>query len=208
MQHDRLVDLQRQAKHLAKDLLLLTGGDAMVVGEVVVQADFPDRDHTGMGGELAQLPALGRVDRLTGGVRMPADGCGKPWHPLRQRHARPVVGGVVADVHHRFHADRPRVIQRLLRRETLAQVQEMRVRIDQATGSGFSIRGKRTPPSTVWVRGASLPHSRAVAQGAFRSALICVATLPAVSGRKGEIRYDVSRIASTRLYITVWSRLR
>jgi hypothetical protein len=28
-------------------------------------------------------------------------------------------------------------------------VQEVGVRIDQASGSGFSIRGKRTPPSAV-----------------------------------------------------------
>src|SRR6266550_5537865 len=180
----------------------------MVVREVIVEADFPHRDHTGMTGQLAQLAALGGVDRITGRVRMAADGCGKPRDTLCQLHARPVVGGIVADVDHGLHADRPRLLQRLLRREALAQVQEMGVRIDQATGSGFSIRGKRTPPSTVWVRGASLPHSRAVAHGAFKSALICVATLPAVSGRKGEMRYDVSRIASTRLYITVCSRLR
>ena len=119
---------------------------------------------------------------------MPADGGRKPWDPLRQLHARPVVRGVVADVYHGFHATRPRFLQRLLRREALAQVQEMGVRIDQATGSGFSIRGNRTPPSEVCVRGASLPHSRALAQGAFRSTLICAATLAAVSGRKGEIK--------------------
>src|SRR5438309_602784 len=208
VQDDRLVHLERQAKHLAKDLLLLAGGDAMVVGEVIVQPDFPYCDYTGMTGELAQLPALGGVDRISGGVWMPTDGCREPRDPLRQRHARPVVGGVVADIHHGVDTDGPRLLQRLLRRNALAQVQEMGVRIDQATGSGFSIRGKRTPPSAVWVRGASLPHSRAVVQEAFGSALICVAILVAVSGRKGEIKYDVSRIASTRLYITVCSRLR
>src|SRR6266516_344060 len=119
-----------------------------------------------------------------------------------------VVREVIVEADFTHRDDRPSLLQRLLRREALAQVQEMGVRIDQATGSGFSIRGKRTPPSTVWVRGASLPHSRAVAEGAFKSALICVATLAAVSGKNGETRYDVSRIASTRLYITVWSRLR
>src|SRR5204862_726313 len=132
----------------------------------------------------------------------------QPRNLLRQLYTLPVIRAIVADIDHGPYTRGSSVFQRLGGRQRRAQVKEVGVRIDQATGSGFSIRGKRTPPSTVWVRGASLPHSRAVAQGAFRSALICVATLPAVSGRKGEIRYDVSRIASTRLYITVCSRLR
>src|SRR5207302_4209167 len=193
---------------LAEDLLLLARRDAMVVREVIVEADFSHRDHAGVTRQLAQLAELGGVDGISGRVRMPADGRGKPWDALRQFHAGPVVRGVVADIHHGVHAGLTRLPQRLLRRDRLTQVQEMGVRIDQATGSGFSMRGKRTPPSAVCVLGASLPQSRAVSQGAFRSTLIWAAIFAAVSGRNGEMRYVVSRIASTRLYITVCSRLR
>ena len=160
----------------------------MVVGEVIVEADLPHGHHARVARELAQLAPLGGSDRITGGVWVPADGRCQPRDPLRELDTRPVVRGVVADVDHGVHAGGPRLFQRLLRREVLAQVQEMGVRIDQATGSAFSMRGKRTPPSAVCVRGASLPHSRAVAHGAFKSALICSATLAAVSGRKGEIK--------------------
>ena len=119
---------------------------------------------------------------------MPADGRSQPRNALRQFEAPPVVGGIVADVDHGFHAGLPRILEGLLWCQRITQVEEMGVRIDQATGSGFSIRGNRTPPNEVWVRGASLPHSRAVAHGVFRSALTWAATLTAVSGRNGEIK--------------------
>ena len=119
---------------------------------------------------------------------MSADGRPQLRKALGQVQAAPVVGGIVADIDHGLHPRGPRILEGLLRRQRLAQIQEVGVRIDQATGSGFSIRGNKTPPSEVWVRGASLPHSRAVAHGVFGSALIWAATLPAVSGRNGAIR--------------------
>ena len=119
---------------------------------------------------------------------MPSNGRPQSRDPFSQLDARLVVGAIVTDIDHGVDAGGLRVLQRLGRGQRLAQVQEVRVGIDQATGSGFSIRGNKTPPSEVWVRGASLPHSLAVAQGAFRSAFTCAAILPAVSGRNGEIK--------------------
>ena len=80
---------------------------------------------------------------------MAADRGAQARKALRQFHAPPIVGGIVADVDHRFHSRRPRIVEGLLRCQRVAQVQEVGVRIDQATGSGFSIRGNRTPPSEV-----------------------------------------------------------
>jgi hypothetical protein len=119
---------------------------------------------------------------------MTADRGSQSRNPFNQLQARPVVGAIVTDVDDGLDPGARGILQGLLRSQRLAQVQEVRVRIDQATGSGFSIRGNRTPPGAVWVRGASRPHSRAVAQGAFRSAFTCAAILTALSGRKGEIK--------------------
>ena len=141
-----------------------------------------------MAGEISQLAPLTGGDGLAGGVRMPADRGSQARKALSQFDAPPVVGGIVTDVDHGFHPSRSRIVEGLLRGQRVAQVQEVGVRIDQATGSGFSMRGNRTPPSEVCVRGASLPHSRAVSHGVFRSTLTWAATLPAVSGRKGETK--------------------
>jgi hypothetical protein len=54
--------------------------------------------------------------------------------------------------------------------------------------SVLSIRGKSGPFNVVCVRGCRRPHSRAVAQGAFRSALTWAAIFAPVSGMKGETR--------------------
>ena|SRR5438067_13212590 len=119
---------------------------------------------------------------------MPSDGSAQAVDLLCQFDARLIVGRIVADVDHGNHAGQPRFSKRLLRGEWFRQMQEMGVRIDQATGSGFSMRGKSGSPRDVWVRGASLPHCLAWSQGAFRSARTWAAMRPAVSGRNGEIR--------------------
>jgi hypothetical protein len=121
-------------------------------------------------------------------VGVTADRGPQSGNPLCQIQARSVVRGIVTDVHHGLHAGLAGLLERLFRCQWLAQVQEVGVGIDQAAGSGFSIRGKRTPPSAVWVRGGSLPHSLAVAHGALRSTFTWAATLLAVSGRNGEIK--------------------
>jgi hypothetical protein len=119
---------------------------------------------------------------------MATNGRSQTGQPLRQVESWPVVRAVVPDVQYRLHTGGTGFLQCLLRRQRFAQVQEVRVRIDQATGSGFSMRGNSTPPRVVCVRGASLPHSRAVAQGIFGSALTWAPIFPAVSGKKGEIK--------------------
>ena len=119
---------------------------------------------------------------------MPPDCRPQPRNLLRQLDTRPVIRAIVADIDHGPYTRGSSVFQRLGGRQRRAQVKEVGVRIDQATGSGFSIRGKRTPPSVVWVRGANRPHSRAVAQDALGSALTCAAILVAVSGMNGMIR--------------------
>src|SRR5437773_1094872 len=118
---------------------------------------------------------------------MPADGCPQARSAFGQLDSRPVISAIVADIDHGLHTGGSCLFQRLRRRQRRAQVQEVGVRIDQATGSGFSIRGKRTPPSVVWVRGANRPHSWAVAQDALGSTLTCAAIFAAVSGMNGVI---------------------
>ena len=119
---------------------------------------------------------------------MAANGCAQPGDPLGELQPWPVVRAIIAHVDHRVDAGLTRLFERLLGRQRRGQMQEVRVRVDQAIGSGFSMRGNRMPPRLVCVRGASLPHSRAAAQGVLRSALTWPAILIAVSGRKGEIR--------------------
>ena len=74
VKHDRFLQLLRQAEHLAEDLLLVGLGYAVVVREVIIQADLSHRDHARVARELTQLAALGGVGRLTGRVWVPADG--------------------------------------------------------------------------------------------------------------------------------------
>ena len=188
VEHDRLADFLGQAQHLPEHVGLGLGRRPMVIGEVIIEPDLPHRHHASMARQPAQLSPLVGADGFTGRMRVPSDGGPQSRHPFGQVEARLVVAGVVTDVDHSVHAGGFGVLQRLHWGERLAQVQEVRVRIDQATGSGFSIRGNRTPARDVWVRGASLPHSRAVAQGVLRSALTCAAIFPAVSGRNGETR--------------------
>src|SRR4029077_16172949 len=74
MEHPRLLELLRQAEHLADDRLLFALRHLVVIGEVVVEPDLADRAHARMAGQFAQLAALGRADGLSRGMRMPADG--------------------------------------------------------------------------------------------------------------------------------------
>src|SRR5256885_6815733 len=138
-----------------------------------------------MARELTEFASLGGMDGIARRVWVPADRRPQPGNPFGQIDAGSVVRGIVADVDHGLHAGLAGLLQRLLRCQRLAQVQEVGVRIDQATGSGFSIRGKSTPPSVVCVRGGSFPHSLAVAHGVLRSTLTWAATLPAGSGTMG-----------------------
>src|SRR5207244_10043150 len=82
VQHYRLPHLEGEAEHLAEDLLLLRSRNAMVVGEVIVEADLPHRHHARVTRELAQLAALGGIDRITGGVWVTAEGRCEPRLPL------------------------------------------------------------------------------------------------------------------------------
>jgi len=119
---------------------------------------------------------------------MAPNGCPQAGDAFGEFDPRTVIRRVVANVDHGVNADGARLFQRLLGSDAVAQVQQMGVRIDQATGSGFSILGNSTSPRLVCVFGTSRPHWRALAQGALRSALSCSAILFAVSGRKGAIR--------------------
>jgi len=188
MQDDRLVHLLRETQHLAEDLVLRLLIHPMGFRDVVIEADLPDGDHPGIARQLAELPSLGRTDGLSRRMRMAANGCAQPGDPLGELQPWPVVRAIIAHVDHRVDAGLTRLFERLLGRQRRGQMQEVRVRVDQAIGSGFSMRGNRMPPRLVCVRGASLPHSRAAAQGVLKSALTWLAILIAVSGRKGEIR--------------------
>ena len=188
MQHDRLADFLRQAQHLTKGPGLVCCRRPVVPREVVVEPDLAYRHHARVRGQLSQLSTFIGADRFARRVRMPPDCRPQPRNLLRQLDTRPVIRAIVSDIDNRLHAGGSRPFQRLRGRQRRAQVQEVGVRIDQATGSGFSIRGKRTPPRVVWVRGANRPHSRAVTQDALGSALTCAAILVAVSGMNGVIR--------------------
>jgi len=178
----------REAEHLPKHNLLRSRGRPVIFREVVVEPDLADGHNGRMHGEAAELSKLRAADRLAGRMRVSPDRGADPGSSLGQVDAGSVIGCVVADVDHRVDAGLTCLLQRLFNRERLPQEQKVSVRVDQATGSGFSIRGKSTLPSAVCVRGASLPHSRAVAQGALRSTRICGAIFAAVSGRNGEIK--------------------
>ena len=184
-----LGQLQAQSQHLAEGTLLLRGAHTMVLGEVVVEADLPHRRHLRRLCQPAQCAQPLPAERLTGRVWMPADGRPQTRNPLGEIQAGLVVTIVVPDGEHCHHPGIPCGQQGPLRCHRRGQVQEVRVRVDQGRdGSGFSILGKSGLSSVVWVRGASLPHSRAVAQGALRSALTWAAILAPASGMKGDTR--------------------
>ena len=188
MEDDRLADLLGEPQHLPKDASLGRCRRPVGLRVVIIETDLPHRDHRWMTRQLAQLMPLRGADGGTGGVRVAADRGSQAGDLFGKPDALTVVAPVVADVDHHLNADVLRVGQRLGRGQRFAQMKEVRMRIDQATGSGFSIRGNRTPASAVCVRGASLPQSRTVAQGAFGSAFTCAAIFEAVSGRNGEIK--------------------
>src|SRR6202035_5481132 len=106
---------------------------------VVIETDLSHRDHTRMARELTQLAPFGGTDRLPPPGRGPGDGRSQSPNSFGQLDTGLVVRGVVANVQNGLDAGCPRLLQRLLRRRRLAQVQEMGVGIDQATGSGFSM---------------------------------------------------------------------
>ena len=188
VEHHRFADLLREIQHQAKELGLGLCGRPMVFREVVVEPDLAHGHHARMRCQLSQLSTLVGADGLVRRVRMPTDRRPQARDLFGQLDTWPVVTGIVTDIDHGLHAGGMRLLQRLRRLERLTQVQEVGVRIDQATGSGFSIRGKSTPPSVVWVRGANRPHSRAVSQDALGSALTCAAIFAAVSGMNGVIK--------------------
>ena len=188
MQDHWLFDLEGKREHVPKERRLRFRLDLVVIGPMKIETDLADGNDTRMLRHRKQLAPLGARDRLGRRMRMTPDRGSQSGDALCQLDAGLVIARVVPNVDHSSDANGSRLLQRLLGTESVAQVQEMRVGIDQATGSGFSSRGNRTSPRLVWVRGASLPHCRAVAQGALTSALTCRAILLAVSGRNGLIR--------------------